>query len=926
MGNAPSSTNPAPPPSTSSSQPPSPATPRHSRSSRKEREYQRDKDRPGSPMFSKRPGTPSNNTTTAGDGSPTSTKARDKERERDKGKEEKDKDKEKGKDKDKGKGTDTPVLRPNRKSIDLPGLNTFGGPANSSSAANNVGGMTSGGGVNSSGNSASGRSSRGNSRMHVHHGGSRIVERGRTWLGRAGGGGSGGGGQGQGQGGRGRGATPPRSAAIAIPARANGGVGNGSDTLETGYGQYAREGIARRKAEEREREREREQRRGRSRSRTRSRSQHQHLRAPSSSQSRPPAHDEPSPSRSRSPNHNSRSRSPSRSSHSQSQQSRSDRYTDSERRGRSPYGHGQNGGRAPRGSPVSSAGAVERERERERYEREQLYGPPSTAGVSNASGDVNGSKGGGKAGKKAYTPEVIFSSIPLTIGLNAFIGGAEGDGYEDDEDAENPALPASEGEVGMGMTGGAVGDEGLTGRARGVAAVVDEIVGSPPPPPAPLTPVEIVWRGPANTVYLIRAGDDDWMGRREMERVGAWAGGEGAKEVVEEEAEDGSAAASTAPFTTTIHLPPGTHHFRFIVDGQTVVAPPHEIPNAVDDQGFIANYVAVPGPVSPAPASASAATKKRRRPSLPVQLPISMHPDGSFFARSDAGGSGEDVRLAERVLARRGSMQHEGGGLGHAGGGGGFVLGRRGGATWTSEIPEALTRAAEQEEVWMNAQQTLVVGQHHHHHPPNHGHHHHQEEGGRGGRSRHIVLNGFVPEPTIPPAPRLPRHLERLILNRPSPGVVIPKVGNGAVVSGSSMNAVGVEATPSPELRVTTASGTDVSLPMASLAEMSSISGASSVASGSVSGSGSGVNGHAPNPNLLSPNSHPQFGTRASVTAVGVPLIADDPSVLQTPSHAVLYHLCTSSIRDQTIAVGASTRYRQKYLTTVYYKPAGPVE
>jgi hypothetical protein len=46
--------------------------------------------------------------------------------------------------------------------------------------------------------------------------------------------------------------------------------------------------------------------------------------------------------------------------------------------------------------------------------------------------------------------------------------------------------------------------------------------------------------------------------------------------------------------------------------------------------------------------------------------------------------------------------------------------------------------------------------------------------------------------------------------------------------------------------------------------------------------------------------------------SVGTPLIADDPSVLQTPSHAVLYHLCTSSIRDKMIAVGASTRYRQK--------------
>jgi hypothetical protein len=32
--------------------------------------------------------------------------------------------------------------------------------------------------------------------------------------------------------------------------------------------------------------------------------------------------------------------------------------------------------------------------------------------------------------------------------------------------------------------------------------------------------VSIEWRGPATSVFLIRAGDDDWMGRREMIREG----------------------------------------------------------------------------------------------------------------------------------------------------------------------------------------------------------------------------------------------------------------------------------------------------------------------------------------------------------------------------------------------------------------------
>ncbi|KAF8215014.1 5'-AMP-activated protein kinase beta subunit, interation domain-containing protein [Mycena galopus ATCC 62051] len=382
--------------------------------------------------------------------------------------------------------------------------------------------------------------------------------------------------------------------------------------------------------------------------------------------------------------------------------------------------------------------------------------------------------------------------------------------------------------------------------------------------------------------------------------------------------------SSTEPFTTTIHLPPGTHHFRFIVDGQTLVAPATEIPNAVDDQGFIANYVAVPGPVvSPAAVSPSSATAstgvpsaqtsatvspsastggraRRRRPSLPV------HPDGSFWAQSSAGGSGEDVRLAARVLAGRGSGGHDGG---HRGGWSGG---------WTSDIPEALVAAAAQEEAWIDAQ--AQYDQHHQQHQQQHYRHANGDDGSRGNsRGRHIVLNGFVPEPSFPMAPRLPRHLERLILNRPSPGVVIPRVGTGAVASGSSMNQVGVEATPSPSpspaLRVTTASGTDVSVPMMSFASAGNADRPASNASGSGTST--------PNP-----ATHPQFGAsaqaRATTSGMGTPLIADDPSVLQTPSHAVLYHLCTSSIRDKMIAVGASTRYRQKYLTTVYYKPAEP--
>ncbi|ORY71268.1 5'-AMP-activated protein kinase beta subunit, interation domain-containing protein [Pseudomassariella vexata] len=50
-------------------------------------------------------------------------------------------------------------------------------------------------------------------------------------------------------------------------------------------------------------------------------------------------------------------------------------------------------------------------------------------------------------------------------------------------------------------------------------------------------------------------------------------------------------------------------------------------------------------------------------------------------------------------------------------------------------------------------------------------------------------------------------------------------------------------------------------------------------------------------------------------------LIKDDNSVLNMPNHTVLNHLATSSIKNNVLAVSATTRYRGKYVTTIIYKP-----
>ncbi|KAG5440579.1 hypothetical protein PCK2_000404 [Pneumocystis canis] len=47
----------------------------------------------------------------------------------------------------------------------------------------------------------------------------------------------------------------------------------------------------------------------------------------------------------------------------------------------------------------------------------------------------------------------------------------------------------------------------------------------------------------------------------------------------------------------------------------------------------------------------------------------------------------------------------------------------------------------------------------------------------------------------------------------------------------------------------------------------------------------------------------------------------DDQSVLPNPNHVVLNHLAASSIRNGVLAVSVTTRFRNKYITTVLYRP-----
>lgn len=70
---------------------------------------------------------------------------------------------------------------------------------------------------------------------------------------------------------------------------------------------------------------------------------------------------------------------------------------------------------------------------------------------------------------------------------------------------------------------------------------------------------------------------------------------------------------------------------------------------------------------------------------------------------------------------------------------------------------------------------------------------------------------------------------------------------------------------------------------------------------------------------LPNPPSLPGFLGKPILNAAT--LFKDDNSVLNMPNHTVLNHLATSSIKNNILAVSATTRYKQKYVTTIIYKP-----
>ena len=413
-------------------------------------------------------------------------------------------------------------------------------------------------------------------------------------------------------------------------------------------------------------------------------------------------------------------------------------------------------------------------------------------------------------------------------------------------------------------------------------------------------------------------------------------------------------------------LRPGTHHVRFMVDGQWRVA--DDLPAAVDDQGSLANYVAVPIPVHSSP------------PVPPATVPREKLLPGQSFWSADSSADGEyqQPSLQQQQQQPQTHSHH------HS-------------DRWTNVFPPELIEAAHEEETYLSA-----------------------SAGHYDVSSNTRVTTGFIPAPNIPPAPGLPRHLEKLILNtrvgaglsgvagpggaagaatragsgQASGGVGYMGVGSGQgqaarnrdrdrdrdrerdrdrdrergergvrkrATTAAAFAAIPPPPPPSPSeegsvppsSRVPVSSGiengnvTEAS-PAISPTRSPTIlhSNVSAPTSANASTTNSATASPNPSTNPTTPTTTPSIpaiatlsipsistpplppshfspststghttptGSRTiTIDSTDMPAISDDNSVLPVPSHVVLHHLSTSAIRNGVLAVGNTTRYRKK--------------
>lgn len=135
---------------------------------------------------------------------------------------------------------------------------------------------------------------------------------------------------------------------------------------------------------------------------------------------------------------------------------------------------------------------------------------------------------------------------------------------------------------------------------------------------APSVPMPIEWKGPGDKVY-VTGTFVQWDRKFKLHRD------------------------KKGGFSTTLQLKPGTHHLKFLVDGDMTTS--HELPTTVDYTNILVNYIEV---VAPLPESSE---KQEPAPAEPMPIP------GAAMTRGQVPGTSESA--TQSIPVRSGKQASE---------------------------------------------------------------------------------------------------------------------------------------------------------------------------------------------------------------------------------------------------------------------------
>lgn len=127
---------------------------------------------------------------------------------------------------------------------------------------------------------------------------------------------------------------------------------------------------------------------------------------------------------------------------------------------------------------------------------------------------------------------------------------------------------------------------------------------------APSVPLPISWKGPGEKVY-VTGTFVQWDRKFKLHRD------------------------KKGGFSTILQLKPGTHHLKFLVDGDMTTS--HELPTTVDYTNILVNYIEVVAPLPESP------EKQEPAPAEPMPIP------GAAMTRGQVPGTTESPSLPDRT-------------------------------------------------------------------------------------------------------------------------------------------------------------------------------------------------------------------------------------------------------------------------------------